>query len=346
MNKEIEAIYSSTGNLGTSRRSYDRLYSNSRKYSSNPISVETEITRITEIAERCPHKITRSVFRGLVSDNVMHHITNNSLHSYLEVALPVREFTGDDSWLIYIAKNKPDRKIIVPHEKMIKETNVQKRETATFLNRIHSITQKGYTFINQISEKQVDQLHALWGPTFGWEPHEVDNLRKRLITQNNKPASQKDVWFSAIKNQDTIISVAMAERLSIPSLNGNLNLIESTEWRTKDEYARNGFSTATIIALNAQILSDLKGDPNGIPLIYTECNFQSRSDRAGSGAGFRIPERIVAPQILVQNVLVHDDQQVGKDKLRDFTFMYLPSTIINNHYNPLQIYSIKQAANV
>ncbi|MBI4029275.1 MAG: hypothetical protein HY376_02835 [Candidatus Blackburnbacteria bacterium] len=345
MNKETEAIFSSTGRLGVSRRQYNRLYVNGTHYSANLDEVERNFRRLIEIAERRPNRIGRSIFRGLVNESVMQHISNNGLHPYLEVVLPVAEFTGDNSWLVYMANNQPGRELIVPREVMVEETNVQKIETASPFERVQSIAEQGYTFVSHIPEDQVDQVHALWGETFGWERHEVDNLKRRLITGRQISPAQRDVWFSAIRDNGIIISVAMAERLSIPSAKGRLDLVESTEWRTRDEYAGKGFMTATLAALNAQILSDFKDNSNGLPLVYAECNFQSRSDRAGRGAGFRIPERTArysAPQILTQNVLVRDGQPIEEGKLRDFTFMYLPVEAIRNHYSPTQVSSITQ----
>lgn len=345
MNKETDAIFSSTGRLGVSRRQYDRLYVNGTYYSNSPDEVERNFRRLTEVAGRHPRSISRSIFRGLVNESVMRHISNNGLQPYLEVVLPVREFTGDDSWLVYMANNQAGRELIIPQEIMILETNFQNKEITSPLKRVQSITEQGYTFVSHIPEDQVDQLHALWGETFGWERHEVDNLRRRLITSGNSSPLQRDVWFSAIRDNGTIINVAMAERLSIPAAEGRLNLVESTEWRTRDEYAGNGLMTATIAALNAQILSDFKNNPNGLPLVFAECNFQSRSDRAGHGAGFRIPERAggySASQILSQNVLVREGQPVEEGKLRDLIFMYLPVEIIQNHYSPTQVSSITQ----
>jgi hypothetical protein len=352
MNKETEAIFSSTGRLGVSRRQYDRLYVNGTHYSTDPVEVERNFRRLTEIAERHPRSISRSIFRGLVNEDVIRHLSNNGLQPYLEVVLPVAEFTGDNSWLVYMAKNRSGRELIVPREVMVEETNIQKGETTSPLERVQSITEHGFTFLSHIPEDQVDQVHALWGETFGWERYQVDNLRRRLITGRNNSPSRRDVWFSAIKDNGTIISVATAERLPIPAAEGRLNLVESTEWRTRDEYAGNGLMTATLAALNAQILSDFPdnhkdnhNNHHGLPLIYAECNFQSRSDRAGHGAGFRIPERTVGysiPQILTQNVLVRDGQPVEEGRLRDFTFMYLPVEVIQNQYSPMQLSSITQ----
>ncbi|MCL4353179.1 hypothetical protein M1615_01750 [Patescibacteria group bacterium] len=345
MNKETETIFSSTGRLGVSRRQYERLYVNGTRYSTNPIEFEHNLKRLNEVVQRHPDKITRSVFRGLVNENIMHHISTNGLQPYLEVALPIVEFTGDDSWLIYMANNNPGRKLITPREIMIEQTNTQKRGGLSPLKRARSIIEQGFTIVNYIPENQIDQVHVLWRETFGWQRHEVDNLRRKLVAGKEKHPSQRDVWFSALRDNGTVISVAMAERLSIPSANGTLDLVESTEWRTRDGYAGKGLMTVTLAALNAQILSDLRENPNGLPLIYAECNFQSRSDRAGHGAGFRIPERThgySAPQILVQNVLVRDGQPVEEGRLRDFTFMYLAVEVIQNHYNSSQVDSIMQ----
>lgn len=341
MNKEI---FSSTGELGISRRQNERLYVNCRKFHTNPEEVEYKFGKLTEYAQQQPD-ISRSIFRGLVNEPVMKHLSGNGLKSNLEVTVPVAEFTGENSWLIYMAKNKTGRELLIPREVMVNETSAQKREITPPFERVLSIVEQGYTFTSQIQQFQVDQVRSLWGETFGWKRHEVDNLRKRLISSNNNTPSQKDVWFSAVKDNDTIISAAMAERLEIPSAKGKLDLIESTEWRTMDNYVEKGIMTATVAALNAQILSDLQDNPNGLPLIYAECNFQSSSHRAGYGAGYSIPERTggySAPQILVQNVFVRDGQPVPDGKLRDFTFMYLPRVTIQNHYRPAQINSIKQ----
>ncbi|MBI2034220.1 MAG: hypothetical protein HYT11_00635 [Candidatus Levybacteria bacterium] len=339
MNTETEPIFSSTGRLGVSRRQYERLYVNGTRFSSDPQEVERNFQRLTAIGERNVQRIGRSIFRGAVSDEVMSHISRNGLQHHLEVAFPLEEFTGDNSWLIYMANNRSGREQIVPHNIMVRETEFQKSEIMP-ADRIRSVIERGYAFTNQIPENQVDQVHSLWGETFGWERHEVDNLRRRLETASKKNPSQRDVWFGAIRDNGNIISAAMAERLTVPAENGMLDLVESTEWRTRDEYAGKGLMTAALAILNAQILSNLQEDRDTLPLIYAECNFQSRSDRAGYGAGFRIPYRTQegypAPQILVQNVLVRDGSQIEEGRLRDFTFMYLPRSVIQRDYSPVQ----------
>lgn len=341
MTKETEAIFSSTGRLGVSRRQYGRLYANGY-YCADPIQVEQNFRKLVAIGERYQQRISRSVLRGLVSGAVMQHISHNSLQRYLEVAVPLTEFTNDDSWLIYLASNQPGRDLIVSREVMTVETNVQKRRIASPLERVRLMTEQGYSFASQIQAGQVDQVYALWGDTFGWNNQEVDSLRKRLEVNQHKDPSQRDIWFAAIGYNGTIISLAMAERLAMPAAYGQLDLIESTEWRTRNEYVGRGFMTATLAVLTAQILSDFQDNPNGLPVIFAECNFQSRSDRVGHGAGFRIPECADASQILVQNVLVRDGQPIEDGRLRDFTFMYLPVEAMCNHYNPTQTEAIKR----
>ncbi|MBU1000053.1 hypothetical protein KKE78_01475 [Patescibacteria group bacterium] len=344
MTKETEAIFSSTGRLGVSRRPYDRIYVNGI-YSSDPNEFEENFQRLIAIGRRHQRKSSRNLFRGLVSETVMQHISTNGLNSYLEVALPVNEFIDDNSWFVYLADNSPGRELIVPREVMMKAVSKQREEIISPIERIRSVLQQGYTFIDRIHEDQVNQVYSLWGETFGWKRYQVDNLRRRLDANQYDSRSRRDVWFAAIKYDRTIIGAAMAELLSIPAAYGQLDLVESTEWRTRDGYTGNGFMTATVAVLNAQILSDLQRRRNNIsPLIYAECNFQSRSDRVGHGAGFCIPERTNAPQILVQNALVRDGQLVEEGKLRDFTFMYLSIEAMHEHYDFMQTEAIKQLA--
>lgn len=339
-------IFSSTGELGASRRQDNRLYVNAREACSDPEALGDVFQRMLDIQGRHPEQVGRVVYRGVVSDNVLSYLVSDpGLNSNLEVALPLREFSGDNSWLIYLANNRSGRDRIVGQEVMIWDSFDQKDDVTPPVDRVGAIRSHSeyaglgsfntpYRFLTEIPEEAVDEVHELWGSTFGWQRDQALSLSGRLNTQ----ASDRDVWFSAISHRGKIVSLAMAEMRPIPSFNGALNLVESTEWRTKNGFEGKGLMTATVTALNAQILRDLQDSPNGLPLIYAECNFQSRSDRVGHGAGFRIPERFAAgylvPQILVQNVGVRDGHEL-EGKLRDFTFMYLPAEVIRDSYSPL-----------
>lgn len=335
MNQETEQIFSSTGSLGVTRRQDNRVYINPEVYSQNPQDVRT-LERLSGIVDRNTNPITRGVFRGVVSSDVYREINRNGLSDRLEVAFPIAEFAQGEpeSMLIYWGHNHRDRQQIVPSEQMISETSEYRTSVDSPLERMRAIKDRGYQFVNEIGDADIDQVQSLWGPTFGWETHEVEGLQKRLRKDAQKLPHERSVWFSAIRDNGTIISLATAERLTIPSAQGEVTLVESTEWRTRDEYSGQGLMTGTLSMLNAQVLSDLQTESN-LPIIYAECNFQSRSDRAGHGAGFVIPGRELAPQIIKQNVRVGDGYTVPQTDLRDFTYMHLSAENIRNNYGRL-----------
>jgi hypothetical protein len=85
---------------------------------------------------------------------------------------------------------------------------------------------------------------------------------------------------------------------------------------------QHGLMGSNLWKINNQVLDDLQIENGRSPLIFAECNFMTRADKAGQRAGFRIPPRSYAAQIVVQNVMVRDGHKpVG---LRDFTFLSLP----------------------
>lgn len=331
---ENQEIFSSTGNLGVSRRQYERLYVNGTEYLDDVDIFNRNYTRLTSIGNRFEQKIGRSVFRGVVGPEIMNAIGESQFLHNLEVALPLAEYGERDSWLVYLAQNRPDRKYIEPLEKMIMNTDYERGSCRSVKDCIDRVVEQGYQVIDRFEEDQIDDIFNLWGPTFGWNRQEVSNLKNRLA---NVDSANPDVWFAGASHNGRIISCAMAERLSIPSRNGSLELVESTEWRTHEDYFGNGLMSGVVAALNANIVSDLR-DLENPPLIYAECNFQSRSDRVGNAAGFAVPGRntdgYYAPQILEQNVLVNDGCEIPEGKYRDFTFMHLPVTTIQSEYIP------------
>lgn len=345
MTHEIEQIFSSTGNLGVSRRQDNRLYVNGTYYADNQNEVLANFGRLTTIAAKFPGKISRSVYRGAVSRGVLDAVRETKLVNNLEVALPLEEFTGDNSWLVYLAKNHAGRRPLVSINQMIEETNRQNEVVKTPLQRVGSVLDEGYHFSDNFDQEHDDQIYELWSKTFGWKHDQIESLRKRLERVKGIPAQDRDVWFSAIVDNGTIVSAAMAERLTIPANSRSLDLIESTEWRTSIEYVDKHLMTANLVMLNSQILSDLRFSQSGTPLIFAECNFKSRSDRAGHGAGFIIPDRSYAQQLIVQNVHVGDGADLPQGSLRDFSFMYLPMSEIASGYNHFQVDIILQHKN-
>ncbi|OGH15698.1 MAG: hypothetical protein A3C22_01435 [Candidatus Levybacteria bacterium RIFCSPHIGHO2_02_FULL_37_10] len=345
------ASFTSIGKLGVSRRSDERLYVNATRFSPDSGEFCRNFRRLVEIGRRNRSRVGRVVFRGLVSEEVVGQALNSDLKDNLEVALPVGEFTGDNSWLVYMAQNKPERTVINPPEYMMNKVvaqEAQETKEKSPLEQIREAVRENYVIIDRITEDQVEQVYSLWGETFGWEREAVDNLRRRLEADNFvEDPSEKQVWFSAVSKDGEIIGVAMAERLSVPGADGkSLDLVESTEWKVKDGHGRNGIMAVVLSALNAQVLSDLKNSRNGKPLIFAECNFLVRADRTGSKAGFRTPERIVKKsrvrQILEQNVTIGDGSNAGKG-LRDFNFMHLPVRVVEEYYGLLQLEEMRQA---
>lgn len=335
MNQEKEQIFSSTGSLGVTRRQDNRVYINPEVYSQDPQDIRT-LERLSQIVDRDTNRITRGVFRGVVSNDVYHEISRNGLSNRLEVAFPIAEFAEGEAeaMLIYWGHNHRDRQQIVPTDEMISATSEYRTSPNSPVDRMREVKVRGYQFVQTIDSADIDQIQSLWGPTFGWEIQEVEALQTRIQKDSQKDPRDRSVWFSAIRDNGTIISLATAERLTIPSSQGEVTLVESTEWRTRDEYSGQGLMTATLSMLNAQVLHDL-GTEENLPIIYAECNFQSRSDRAGHGAGFVVPTREHAPQIIKQNVRVGDGYTVPQTDLRDFTYMHLSADNIRRNYDRL-----------
>lgn len=330
-------IFSSTGNLGREIRPFNRVYENRQEYSADSFRFLSDFREMTHMIDG-EEQVTRAIMRGLVSESVLREVLESSEGVNLEVALRVSEFTGDDSWLIYLAKNSQARSSIVPVDEMILATERDKSvPTEAPERRIQKVLDQGYRFVNSFTKEQVGQVLDLWRDTFGWSFEEVHNLRRRLHE------GDEGLWFSAVVDSSgNILTAATAEKLDIPAREGVLSIVENTEWRTKDGYQGRGLMTATLDMLNAQVLYDLRPtDSDRLPIIYAECNFQSRSDRAGHGAGFTIPQRTIdgymIPQVIAQNVNIGDNQPVPSDKLRDFTFMYLSADTIGAHYGSWQV---------
>ncbi len=351
MSKEI---VSSTGSLGAREASDKRFRVNATKYSNRPDKVDLLVGEVFPrvAAEKADKGLTRTTFRGFVSEEVYDRLQKkNRLKKYLEVALPVGEFSGDGSVLVYLAKNHKDRnKTILLRKQMMAEVeaDVKWRKEHSLLSpeeRVAKAYDEGLRVVSTFTDKEEEQVFTLWKETFGWKEEEVTNLRKRIEAGKKKPRKERDVWFSAVKNTEgKIISVAMAEKLTMNIANGQtLDLIESTEWSVAPEEAGNGAMAATVSALNAQILHDYRH--RATPLIYAECNFQSRADRAGMSVGYEVPDREYAPQILVQNVAVGDGQNTNKP-YRDFHFMYLSQQTILDNYDPKQVASIMKKIDV
>ncbi|HUD44671.1 MAG TPA: hypothetical protein VMR41_03970 [Patescibacteria group bacterium] len=253
---------------------------------------------------------------------------------YSRTALPLSDFTKDNSLLVYLGNNQPDRVQLNPTQTMINNTTEYRFNSLPLIDRLKGLQTNGFAFSDHFSSDQIDQLYSLWGITFGWNIDEIASFQRRLLGEISSHPDKRSVWFSSIQKDDKIVGAAMAELLTIPTLTSELDLVESTEWRTLEGYGGNGVMTATVALLNAQVLKERAS--TDLPLIYAECNYSSRSDLAANGAYFTVPSRSAtdSPQILRQHVGVNDGYE---GRLRDFVIMHLPKEAINYAYNPFQV---------
>jgi hypothetical protein len=322
-------IFSSTGELGTSARPDGRLYHNATAFYDDPAAVESTfqelIGRSEAINAHIPAEehISRVVFRGIVSNPTIQAMAANGLGAFLEVAMPVVEDDEEAGWLIYLAQNQPHRQPLHQVEHMVEATSTyEPRQEAPVLPDGFNCSPE-WSYHSTVKEEYQTQLADLWESTFGWNDEEIGHLAQRLAHEKAKAEPERSMWFSAISAGDMLMSAAMAESLTLPGKDGPVDLVESTEWRTRRGFSNFGLMTRTLKALNAQIFHSLHTGSSEPPLVYAECSFTTRADRAGHGAGFYIPERRYAAQIALQNVTVDDG--VHPPGLRDFIVMRAPT---------------------
>lgn len=323
MTKEHEQIYSSTGDLGLTKRPDNRLYWNwARAPIKNASTVDHSVYRMRRLAQNRGE--TRVVFRALVEDTVVTTLPNTVLNQ-VEAAIKLGDY-----WLLYVSKNDNQRSPLSPVAKIVKETTNYDNNFRPSNKRIRDAESEGYVFISSFNQSQIPQIYELWHETFGWNEDEIEALKKRLDAEASG-GGKRSVWFSGITQNGQFVTASTAERITFNAGGYNLELVENTEWKTREGFENQGLMTASIAHLNSQIIRDLRGLRY---LIFAECNFMSRSDRAAFGAGFIVPKRKFGsgtiPQVLVQNVVVNDGFK--PEGLRDFTFMYLPESSIREYY--------------
>ncbi len=333
MTKEVNQlpeIFSSTGSLGESHRQYGRIYRN------HPVLIEDHnilryhVTRMS--GNLGQGGIGRIVFRGVATEEaVKHALIDRNLSEHIEVMAPLDDFGFAGKWLVMIGKNSQDRRGC-SRIKIVSETEEYPEVTRSAESRIEAVLQEGYEVTHSTAGQEM-MIAELWGHTFGWTFDEVQALSQRLRAEKDFHAQNRSLWVSMIINKNKIITAAMAERLRIPVGDKHIDLIENTEWKTRIGFENQGFMTATLIDLNSQVIRDL--DATGIcSLIFAECNFATRSDRAAHGAGFVVPDRVLlgslVPQVLSQNVEVEGEMQ-------DFTYMFLTKEAKERYYSAEQV---------
>jgi hypothetical protein len=375
-----EQIYSSTGELGATRRPDKRSYVNLPM----PVdSLETIDFLFDRAARITRYPDTRAVVKGFVSDTVMSEIMQQEHHllEHIEVAVPViTDSEGNPLWLTVFAKNGDNRKNpLVDLDTMITETSEYINPPTSVRKKMENVLNKekkeidgegnelvtNYRFISQIPEEIEGQLYDLWHDTFGWSFDQITALRHRLNNQkkvqqeNDGNTSANEVWFTGvvkreIKNgevSERLVAACTAERLNYPiemTENGlrQLAYVESTEWVAHES----GVISAAVAVNNAQVIHDLGRET---VRIGAECNFRSRADFVGNSVGMKVPPRkyrigdryeIQFDQIMVQNVTVRDGFQENPngEELRDFTFLILMPDEMDEFYSAEDIKFVRE----
>lgn len=352
-------INSSTGGIGLQERPFRRAYLNV----TSPIETTDELIAATRETTRFAGRQAlrtdgRAVVRGLFDQSVITDLVNRGdrLHRGIEVAVPV----GQDEWYTVWAENGPKRGQSFQVSEMVKATETYEKTPNSAKTNVEKVLNKGYRIVSEITPEMTDDVLLLWGKTFNWDNEEVKNLAESLQREKEKPPHERTMWFTGIMDGDQLIAANMAERVMIPSKNGDIKIVESTEWKVKETvvgpdyeiieqgYEGKGLMQAAIAATNVQVLEDLGTEST---FIYAECNFASRADIAGQRAGMVVPPRSfdldgsgevrVAEQVMIGNVGINDNisgvgypmEEGGKQfELRDFVFLHLPQESIEQHY--------------
>lgn len=353
------AINSSTGGMGLQERPFRRAYLNATA----PITTTREFVGLTRDTVRFAgrHALKtdgRAVVRGIVDHEVLSHVVSrgDNLSNGIEVAVPV----GEKEWYTVWAENGRKRGRNFPASEIVASTEQYDKAPNSAKVNVEKVLSKGYRFVSEITPEMEDDVLQLWEKTFNWDKVEVSNLAENLRREKEKLPHERTMWFTGIMDGDKLVAANMAERASISSKNGNMKIVESTEWKVKETvlgpdyeiiekgYEGKGLMQAAIAATNVQVLEDLGTDDT---FIFAECNFASRADIAGQRAGMVVPPRNfdiggsgevkIADQIMVGNVGINDNingvgylmEQDGKHfELRDFVFLHLPQESIEQHY--------------
>jgi|GEM_PF-2885699 len=328
MTENESGIITSVGSLGV-----DIMSSNHRvrcTYQYEPISELHELVEMFEAVDGTTQheQRSRAVFRSVVEQHVLLQAAeeDDPILGNIEVAFPLEGLRSSDLWLVGLARNNADRISYHPIEQIILDTESsrQRGRPDTVLELFGRISDDS-SLQTTILDNQIDDLHALWGRTFGWTREGVVALQQTLREEAELDPKSRQTWFSGISNRMTgrMVGASTAELLQLRERSGNMvDLIESTEWGVDENCRGQGINAASIAFLNAQIYSDLDASDTRAPTIFAECNFGSRSDLSAHKAGFSIPDRAIfgrqVSQANIQNVVVNDGI-LPEDVYRDFT---------------------------
>lgn len=270
----------------------------------------------------------RSFVRAIVGQEAIEAALSNGLLQSIEIAAPI----GEGLYYINAAKNGENRRNDADKQEELMTRTEPRGLRETPQSLVSRIIDEGYSFQSRIGdEKGQNEVQALWGEAFEWRRDQVVNLATRL--EHDKDISSDPVWFSSLVSADgEIVSAAMAEKLSIEGNGGEtIDIVELTEWSVAPQNRGNGYMSANVTMLIAQVLHDYEqeNDVNRKLVIMAECNIDKYAHSAGYKAGLTVPERQIfgkkVSQILERNVEISGE-------LQDFAFMYLSGEGRSDYY--------------
>ena len=294
----------------------DRFRGMVPQFVSNPERLQEDWRTFVNQADSDPHQASRLTLRAVTTPETAAQADRQLTEAYI----PVTAGAG----LLYLAMNTPGRQPQLPVDVMNKTvdtvaSDIQHRFRPP-AGRLPELRARGYSFTDRVTDPEGQR--ALWGPTFGWNAENIQNLETRLAANARRDPADRDIWFTGVLSDGHVVAAALAERLDVPGPNGKLPTIESTEW-VVDPSRRHAGLACGMLALNAaQCLQDL---PNA--RILAECRFSTTAYAAGMSIGFAVPALGSTPQILARNVWVDGE-------LADFVPISLPDEAVREHYSP------------
>jgi hypothetical protein len=329
-------ILTSTGSIGVTRGTYNRV----RSLDANVVAYESLVTNYSRMREMLGRRATldggRILAKMPVSIDTLGRLQVENPHMIVDLEV-VAPFVGgkNDEVFIYLAKNHESREVPVPISEVVENTKKYYTDPSMPLDRLSSLADSGHRFVSDLEDPDIrKQVFSLWSQTFGWTEKQLEVLQERLRVTKIMPPEDRLLWATFLVNSyGIVVSAAMAEGVQ---LDGKV-LIESTEWRTKDEYQGRGYGTAAVMATNVQVLADMEKRKE-LYLLHTEGNNRTRADRLGYGAGYRVPNRNIVdsqgfnvleghevPQVVAANVEVDGHMST-------FAFMCLTEESIRTYY--------------
>lgn len=334
------------GSSGLSRRSHQRLYYNALRLLGN---VDYFVRRMVpwaaahieqDDALNSGDRHRRIVGRFMMTETRFEEAMSRSqiLRENIEVVIPVGAYHGDPVVMSMWGINNHHEQTIDPVNHMVHETEYDRPPERLPADRIDALRSDGYDLVNNFNHIHTEDILSLWGPIFGWEATDIDNLRERMRGERNLSPEQRSVWFTAVLSGHEVVALAMAERLDLPlDSQESQTIIESTEWCVRPGWQHRGLGAGAVSYLHAQVVTDLEplGRP---PVIIAETNFTSRADHIGHSSAMIVGPRTVrslpVSQVLRQNVAIGDG--LRPEPLRDFTMMYIPPENIERYYSSEQ----------